>query len=66
MAPSRHDLKNVYWDAKVKKTKQNESHLGQIWQEHPGLAKSFWVFFIFSENRENILNQNLFWIARHK
>ena len=41
-------------------------HVGQNWSGHPGLANSFRFFFIFSENRENILNQILFWIARHK
>ena len=51
------ELKIVYWDAKLKKTKRNETHVDQNWPGHPGLAKSFRFFSIFFlENRENILN----------
>ena len=50
-------------DAKLKKTKQNETHVGQdtrVWQNPSGFSS------FFSENRENILNQILLWSARHK
>ena len=52
VAPSRHDRKNVYWDAKQKKKKQQKKHVSQNWPGHPGSVLPF--FFIFSKFWENI------------
>ena len=57
VAPSRHDWKIVYWDAKQKKKK--------TLARTPGFGPSVFSSF-FSEYWENIPHKILFWIARHK